>query len=516
MNSTLKKIVIPLVLVVLLPAISYSVYEVTSLNETEKVIQEIYVNQLDAILNSVNQYSDMVVNSWVNEINSNLQKKSGDLSTFNKSDVKDLLARNKSILQIYMFPDSIGSAGISVKRENATDEKQVLSITENNKERIDRLFRYIKADYRKVEPLQSSSRGNQFLAVLLNISEKNMVAVLEIQPSNYINEVLKQAILEAGGDEFTITCNSASDENRFNFDESVEGKQPEVKSNLWLLPNYELGIILKGRTLKGLIAERTYTNSVILLIMNIIIIFGVLFIYRTIRKEFQLTQIKSDFVSNVSHELRTPLALISMFSETLEMGRVKNEEKRNEYYRIISQESNRLSRIVNSILSFSKIEAGKRNYNYSVNDLNNLLQKICDNYKFHLENKSFHFKFEPGENLKKIKIDAEAVSEAVINLIDNATKYSDENKEITIKTFMQNDHVVLEIKDRGIGISNEDQKKIFDKFFRVSTGLVHDTKGTGLGLTIVKHVIDAHKASIEIESKVGVGSSFKIYFNSVM
>ncbi len=515
MNNTIKKIVIPLLLVVLIPAISYSVYEITSLNETEKVIENIYKNQLNVILNSVNQYSDLIVKSWVGEINSEVKNEIDRIDQSRNDLFKKFFLTNNSILQIFLLTDRKNLSGVSFKKENASSDEIVKTIVGNNQDKIDRLFRYIEADYRKIEPLNSDIQQRQFLAVLLNNSNREIVAIIELDASIFIEQVLRRVILEAAGEEFAISCNSPNDSHNFNYDENVEDREPEVTNPLWLIPNYELGITLKGRTLSGLIAERTYTNLLIIILMNVIIIGGVIFVYRNIQKEIKLAQIKSDFVSNVSHELRTPLALISMYSETLEMGRVKNDEKREEYYKVISQESNRLSRIVNSILSFSKIESGKRHYNFVKGNLNDIVEQVYDNYKFHLENKGFRFELSLEKNLPELELDREAVTEAIINLVDNAAKYSDEQKEIELKTLFYHNKPALEVTDHGIGIPKDDQQKIFEKFFRVSTGLVHDTKGTGLGLTIVKHVLDAHKAEIELESKVGKGSTFRIIFNSV-
>ncbi len=113
-----------------------------------------------------------------------------------------------------------------------------------------------------------------------------------------------------------------------------------------------------------------------------------------------------------------------------------------------------------------------------------------------------------------MKVDREAVSEAVVNLIDNSVKYSTENKFIKITIGSENDFVFIKISDKGIGISEKDQQKVFDKFYRVSSGLIHTTKGTGLGLTLVKQIMDAHKGKIILESKSGEGSSFKLLFHS--
>jgi two-component system, OmpR family, phosphate regulon sensor histidine kinase PhoR len=243
-----------------------------------------------------------------------------------------------------------------------------------------------------------------------------------------------------------------------------------------------------------------------------VLIAGIWIVFRNIKQEIELAQIKSDFVSNVSHELRTPLALITMFAETLDMGRVKTEEKKKEYLTIINQETNRLSRIVNKILNFSRMEAGKRTYNITESDLNEVVAGVFETYKFHLQKNGFTFRYIPGDNLPPVRIDPEAASEALINLIDNAMKYSEDVKNVSIFTGQENNYLFIEVQDKGIGISEENQKKIFDKFFRVTSGLVHNTKGTGLGLTLVKHIMDAHKGKIEVKSEPWKGSSFKLIF----
>jgi two-component system phosphate regulon sensor histidine kinase PhoR len=238
---------------------------------------------------------------------------------------------------------------------------------------------------------------------------------------------------------------------------------------------------------------------------------GMYFVYRNIKREMELAQIKSDFVSNVSHELRTPLALINMYAETLEMDRIKSEEKKKEYYSIISGETNRLSNIVNRILSFSKLEAGKRNFVLEKIDLNEIAKKIYDTYLHHLQTRQFEFLFvTKGEII--IKGDKEAISEVIVNLIDNASKYSKEIKKIILRTGVQDGFGFVEVEDRGIGIAKEEQDKIFDKFYRASKGLIHDTKGTGIGLALVKYMVEGNNGKIELESDTSKGSKFRILF----
>ena len=263
-----------------------------------------------------------------------------------------------------------------------------------------------------------------------------------------------------------------------------------------------------------MVNQRSSTNLILILVLSVLLIGAGIIVFINIKKEIELSQLKADFVSNVSHEIKTPLALISMFAETLKMGRVKTEEKKNEYYSIIIQETNRLGKIVNKILNFSKIEAGKRLYNLAETDLNKVVENVFSTYKFHLNNKGFDFNLEQQLNLPIVKADEEAISEALINLIDNAVKYSDDNKSIKLTTFSKNNLVIIEVEDNGIGVSERDKKKIFDKFFRVASGDIYNSKGTGLGLTIVKHIMDAHHGKIELNSQLGKGSTFKLIFNS--
>jgi two-component system phosphate regulon sensor histidine kinase PhoR len=299
---------------------------------------------------------------------------------------------------------------------------------------------------------------------------------------------------------------------QFNSTNDFVVREVQQERPLWMFPDYKIGISLVGQTIEELVQQRALTNILLIGLLTLVLILGVWIVYRNIKKEVEIAQIKSDFVSNVSHELRTPLSLISMFSETLEMDRVKTEEKKKEYYSIISNEANRLSKIVNSILNFSKMEAGKRQYNFVDSYLNDVVENVHRSYKFHLEQKGFTLMLTKDETIPIIKIDEEAVSEALVNLIDNAVKYSDNKKEIIIRTGQENNFAFVEIEDRGIGIPEKDQKKIFEKFFRVSSGNVHNVKGSGIGLSIVKHIVDAHKGSIELFSEVNKGSKFRLLF----
>ena len=161
------------------------------------------------------------------------------------------------------------------------------------------------------------------------------------------------------------------------------------------------------------------------------------FIYQNIRKQIELSKIKADFISNVSHEIRTPLSLIRMYIETLEFDRLNNEKKRKQYYKVIAQETERLTSMVNKILNFSQIENNKRKYVFNPTNLNKIAETVSDTFRFHLESKKFELKLDIDNSLKPIFADSEAVTDAVFNLLDNAVKYSGNHKSIRIVTGSQ-------------------------------------------------------------------------------
>ncbi|MGE5846825.1 MAG: sensor histidine kinase [Ignavibacteria bacterium] len=521
MKNPIRKIALILILVILLPALFFSLYEISRLSESEEVLEEIYSNQLEAILFSVNQYSEDVVSNWQSKINLILTEEYEHPDHFMRK-MDSLLNINKTINSVFFFDDIdmkktfefYADTAEAAGKQNSIYLSGIKKLLKLNKEKLLKLYTYKRGGYNKIWPLENESSDSS--TVLLFLSEdpgkvKN-ICILVINPLKFVRDVLGTKIKEIAGDKFIITCSEINSDSFVFASEHIRNPKVEQKKNLWIIPNYELGILIRGETIESLVKERSETGRIYISILILILVAGVVIVFRNIKKEMELAKIKSDFVSNVSHELRTPLALISMFAETLEMGRAKSEEKKKEYYSIISKEAGRLSRIVNKILSFSKIEAGKRNYHLSTVNINQLVQELFNSYAFHLQNNGFKFSFSPGEINCSIKADPEAVSEAVINLIDNAVKYSGNKKEIDMSTGTADNSVFIKVNDKGIGISEENQKKIFEKFYRVSEGLVHNTKGTGLGLTLVKHIMDAHKGKIKVISRLNEGSSFTLSF----
>ena len=274
--------------------------------------------------------------------------------------------------------------------------------------------------------------------------------------------------------------------------------------------NWKAGVGLKNTNLDQLARNSFLHSAGATVLVLLVLLGGIALTIRATDREARLAQAKSNFVANVSHELKTPLSLLSLFSEILELGRVKNEEKRTEYYRILRHESLRLNKVIDNILDFSKIEAGRKTYDFADADMAEVLENVLSSYRYQIINSGFDIQTNIQPDLPSVFIDRDAMAQAISNLVDNAIKYSRDVKQLSITTEKRGTDLSIEIADHGIGIPRAEQAKVFEKFYRVGNGLVHDVKGSGLGLSLVKHIIEAHQGTISVESDVGKGSRFTI------
>lgn len=274
--------------------------------------------------------------------------------------------------------------------------------------------------------------------------------------------------------------------------------------------NWKARIGLKNTNLDELARQSFLHSAGATVLVLLLLLCGIALTLRATDREARLAQAKSNFVSNVSHELKTPLSLLSLFSEILELGRVNTEEKKTEYYRIIRHESLRLNKMIDNILDFSKIEAGRKTYDFAEGDMSKVIEDVLSGYRYQIINFGFDIQTNIRPDPPPVLIDRDAMAQAISNLVDNAIKYSGEVKKLSIRMETLESDLSIEIADHGIGIPRAEQAKIFEKFYRVGNGLVHDVKGSGLGLSLVKHIIEAHNGTISVESDVGQGSRFRI------
>ena len=274
--------------------------------------------------------------------------------------------------------------------------------------------------------------------------------------------------------------------------------------------NWKATIGLKNTNLDEITRSSFLHSAGATFLVLLVLLLGIALTIRATDREARLAQAKSNFVANVSHELKTPLSLLSLFSEILELDRVKDEEKRLEYYRIIRHESLRLNKMIDNILDFSKIEAGRKTYRFAYGDMAEVIENVLFGYRYQISSSGFDMQTNIQPDLPPLLIDREAMAQAISNLVDNAIKYSRDVRQISIVTEIRGSSLSIEIADRGIGIPRTEQAKVFEKFYRVGNGLVHDVKGSGLGLALVKHIIEAHNGTVAVESDLGKGSRFTI------
>lgn len=300
--------------------------------------------------------------------------------------------------------------------------------------------------------------------------------------------------------------------NRVLATQEVKGQDDETTTSLPFFSDWKVGIHSRYMTPEQWAHWNFNVSLSLSALMTVMLLGGVVLALRTASREIRLSQMKTDFVSNVSHELRTPLSSIRVFGEFLKLGRVKDEEKICEYGEFIETESRRLTQLINNILDFSKIESGRKTYQFERANVTELIAATLKTFDVQLKQQGFGIIFEtPRTPLPQAVVDTDALAQAFINLLDNAVKYSGEAKQIHIRLAQQDKFLTVSITDHGIGIPREEQSKIFDKFYRVSTGLVHDVKGSGLGLSLVTHIVKAHHGRITVESEQGRGSTFTIH-----
>jgi signal transduction histidine kinase len=276
--------------------------------------------------------------------------------------------------------------------------------------------------------------------------------------------------------------------------------------------NWLLGVHLRGPTHEQL-ARRQFIFSFSLAAMStVVLVVAIGLALRTADRDLKLSQMKTDFVSNVSHELRTPLSSIRVFGEFQRLGWVTDQEKVRQYGEYIEAESRRLTQLINNILDFSRIESGQKCYHFERGQLEEVISETLKMFEVRLQQSGFTIMVEAAPHpLPTVILDPEAISQVLVNLLDNAMKYSGKSTHLVVRQGQADGYVTFSVKDYGVGIPPEEQHRIFERFHRVSTGLVHDVKGSGLGLSLVKHITEAHGGKVTVDSEPGHGSTFTVH-----
>ncbi len=243
-----------------------------------------------------------------------------------------------------------------------------------------------------------------------------------------------------------------------------------------------------------------------------------IFVYTimVIFRQKKLSMIKNDFINNMTHELKTPISTISLASQMLEDGSITNTPQTIEHIsRVINQESKRLSYQVEKVLQMAVFNEGRLKFKFKEFDVHKMIETVAANFELRVKSKNGKLITEKLAANAMVTGDEVHITNVIFNLLDNAVKYSNETPEIKISTENRKDQLLISVQDKGIGIAKEHQTAIFDRFYRVPTGNIHNVKGFGLGLSYVKKIVDSHNAKIKVESAVNKGTKFTILFPQI-
>jgi len=512
--GTIRSIALVLLLLVLLPVLVFSIYQFVAIGSSEAAVREIYQRELDVVLFSINQFAWDVVNNYSSQLTSAW----GAAPEARRALGLHAFLEGNPAVESVCFADSSGerilwagsktSAEVGVSsawRDDLRGEKGLL----------DRLIKFSRQNYRKIEPLTPTSGQRKRVALLFVIRSPVsglVLAGMRLDEERFVSDVLAERLTQAAAGSYVLGVIRRSSGARVLSSEAGGEGEYSLRRQLWLFPDLDVGIRLKGESIEDIARSRLRRDLIFLIMVDIVLLAGVFVAYRSVRREMELVRLKSDFVSNVSHELRTPLALIRMYAETLELGRLRGEKKKSEYYSTIVKESDRLTRLVNNLLNFSRMEAGRKPYRLTSVDLNGTVRSVLSAFEAHIRSQGFAPRVVLDPATPRIQADAEALQEAIINIIDNAVKYSPKTKFLRIQTGSLPGGVYVEIEDHGIGIASEHHKKIFETFYRAPSEVLPGASGSGLGLAISKHIMDAHGGRIELRSSPGKGSTFRLIF----
>lgn len=354
--------------------------------------------------------------------------------------------------------------------------------------------------------------GNSYFGYLTKAKtpgDWGLIYNLQYLEQNVINKAIQKVV-----NRYDFGCEIINDEGIVSFRSENLTTSTEPVSIVFpaSLPYYTVMIYPKNQ---GFLNSVIHINQgiffYIFLFIIIILACGLLLIIYTVNNELQLSKMKSNFISTVSHEFKSPLTLIRQMAEMLQNNRVPTEERKHKYYSAMLQESERLTHLIENILDFSKMEAGRKEFLFENGNLGSLVDELLSSVKNHYMDKGFQINYILSSPVPDSVFDKESMMQVLQNLVDNACKYSGDSKKIEIKLSHIRSELVLTVKDFGIGIKKDEQDKIFSRFYRAGNELTQKVKGSGIGLTIVKQIVSAHNGRIEVKSEPGKGSDFQIH-----
>jgi signal transduction histidine kinase len=454
--------------------------EIAALRDYRNSFNQIAASQLETVAGAVNQELWYAANSWLEAV-----RKSTD-----------------PVYPLFLDARISKKNGLLFQRESTTlPEIPWTSLTQFDAQRL---------SGRPFVPTVLKGSGSGTKLLFLSI-EAGDTLVYVIDPETYLQRGVEPVLEQfpAGKILYSLVFDGKT------FSRHSYAQAALVRKELWTFPEAEILLYADADNHDALVSKRVPRSALLLGSAMLLVMVLVTGLKLAADRERQLSKMKSDFVANVSHELKTPLSLIRMYGESLFLGRVASPEQQKKYHGIILRETERLSKLITSVLHMSRIEAGKQVYKTEPVELNPLILQTLETFQEAFQKEGFSIETKLQTPLPIISADQDAVSEALVNLIDNAMKYSDTEKKITVSTFATASEISLSIQDAGIGMESEQLKHIFEPFYRIESHLTPKTRGSGIGLNLVQHIMQAQGGSISVHSEPGKGSTFTLHFRTI-
>ncbi|WP_346856630.1 HAMP domain-containing sensor histidine kinase [uncultured Draconibacterium sp.] len=444
--------------------------------------------------------------------------KLGELPGLNsgKDEFGNVFPRNNNRKGLLNFQLSYTESSIygTIKREI---EGQVFDSTQMQSMGIQKFMEYSMEQQRRMEEWLRDDRWRNYNILLQDRPIKERI------DSTRLNFFLANAMAQTEIDleyKFAITNSSLAKETIIIGDEKYAPRDREEFSRLLFpndyngsKPNY-LNIYFPHR--RAYLIKQTGLTIIPTIILTGLLIGIFAYALFVIFRQKKLSNIKNDFINNMTHELKTPISTISLASQMLQDGSITNTPTMIAHVsKVINQESKRLSFQVEKVLQMAVFNEGRLKLKLREFDVNKMIKTVTTNFELRVNNKNGKLITEILAENAIVKGDEVHITNVIFNLLDNAMKYSNDTPEIKVTTENRKDQVVISVQDNGIGIPKEHHAQIFDRFYRVPTGNVHDVKGFGLGLSYVKKIVDLHNGTIKVESALNKGTKFKIYFPQI-